>query len=909
MIHLDRNRNEIDSEQNSNLILQGDHSATFNWVTDISHNDEHHNYFQNSLSDLNNNHPEGQTIHPIQLQTDDKSSSLSPPPEYTSSPQIKRKSPPQEPVQEPEQEDDGDGSYSRQLTPLTDLSAVPDGDDSLDFEKKDDSTGEVEQEQNGDLNSAQDNQDNRWSEKRTINGTSSPVRSIPNSPTRHPIPLPVPGPSHRLGPSAGPSHSRRPSREIVSISQLPSPNLPPAKLSDPSAKDPKVDRILEINSELFKVCMEFQTRGVPQTDARFSHFSNRLQVNLAWLTVAADPHRCNDPRLVLPAMDAPSPVEFISMDRIHHLYADLPTIFAKELARRQPASGAQYSPTSSALLNGPLKRSRPDDMADLMNKRRDIGETKQHSMQPPTIPSISISGAGQRTSPTSTFPPPIHPNMSLASAPAIPQSPRTSSPMPPPSSTPSLPFGATEASIAATTRARAREMQIHQAREQLRAAQMQQQMQSARQISPPDSSPRIPQNSGPGAPQHPHTSYSHNAAAMQILQNPSHPLMTYLVSQIPNFTSLPLPQQVQKLTNFHNILQQKQQQNPSNQQQRPPMPGQMPGLGQNPSMSPMPNVPMQSSGPSPVSPLGQQSPVSSQPQQQMSAQPQQTGMYPFSNQGHNCTQRRPPYSSPQFLTTNAGQHERYEPQPATAAHAHAAANAEFKREHEHERSEPHEPAAGVCDAATTTAAASWDAQGGPSQGGSPMSAPANDAFPALRSNSTIPGIARSGRSPSESVHSPMTPRAPSRLSSQPPIQPEDYQRAMTQQPQPGMMGTQQNAGSFHPQMQYHQWPNGQQQQQQQHQQQQQQQQQQQLSLGGQMNGFGMNPQGGAVAANGPYGGSISPSAGPNWQQQSMNGYYPQSNQRPPNIPMQQNISPIGGDTSTGEYDIFNWNGP
>lgn len=251
MIHLDRNRNEIDSEQNSNLILPEDHSATFNWVTDITHNDEHHNYFANSLSDLNNNHPEGQTLHPIPLPADDKSSSLSPPPEYNS-PQIKHKSPPQAQEPEQEQEDDGDGSYSRQLTPLTDLSAVPDGDESLDFEKKDSSPAEVEQEQNGDLNSAQDNADNRWSEKRTINGTSSPVRSIPSSPTRYPIPIPVPGPSHRLGPSAAPSHSRRPSREIVSISQLPSPNLPPAKLSDSSTGETKVFRILEINSELFK---------------------------------------------------------------------------------------------------------------------------------------------------------------------------------------------------------------------------------------------------------------------------------------------------------------------------------------------------------------------------------------------------------------------------------------------------------------------------------------------------------------------------------------------------------------------------------------------------------------------------------------------------------------------------------
>lgn len=230
MIHLDRNR---DSEQNSNIE---DHSTTFNWV------DQHHNYFANSLS-----HHQGQTIHPVPLPADDKSSSLSPPPEYNS-PQIKRKSTP-EPEPKQEQDDDGDGdgdgdgSYSRQLTPLTDLSAVPDGDDSLDFEKKDPTP---EQDQNP------DNPDNRWSEKRTLNGTSSPVRSIPSSPARHTIPIPVPGPSHRLATSAAPSHSRRPSREILSVSQLPSPNLQPAKLSDTSLGDPKVVRILQINSELLK---------------------------------------------------------------------------------------------------------------------------------------------------------------------------------------------------------------------------------------------------------------------------------------------------------------------------------------------------------------------------------------------------------------------------------------------------------------------------------------------------------------------------------------------------------------------------------------------------------------------------------------------------------------------------------
>jgi hypothetical protein len=98
-------------------------------------------------------------------------------------------------------------------------------------------------------------------------------------------------------------------------------------------------------------------------------------------------------------------------------------------------------------------------------------------------------------------------------------------------------------------------VQILQAREQqLRAAQMQHQMQASRQISPPTTSPQIQQSSGPGAPQHPHaSSFGPNAPATQILQNPSHPLMAYLMTQIPNFTSLPFHQQLQKLTSFQVI--------------------------------------------------------------------------------------------------------------------------------------------------------------------------------------------------------------------------------------------------------------------------------------------------------------------------------------------------------------------
>jgi hypothetical protein len=54
-------------------------------------------------------------------------------------------------------------------------------------------------------------------------------------------------------------------------------------------------------------------------------------------------------------------------------------------------------------------------------------------------------------------------------------------------------------------------------------------------------------------------------------------------------------------------------------------------------------------------------------------------------------------------------------------------------------------------------------------------------FPILRSNSTIPGIARSTRSPSESAPSPMTPRGPPARGSS--LSQEDYQRMMMQQQQ------------------------------------------------------------------------------------------------------------------------------
>jgi len=251
MIHLDRDRNELPSDH---LILSEDHSA-FSWV-DIPPDD---NYLT-SLSHLNS--PEH-----VQPSSDSHGDSTQ---EYPA-PQIQPKNsplPPQQVISVTDQPEgnieddgdgdgDGDGSYSRQLTPLTDLSAVADGDESLDFEKKDSSAGENEShagipDKIGDTKGATDKAENRWVEKHGSISPSSPTRHLVPIPGPH-QPLPIAGPSQtnqRLAPFAGPSHSRRPSsRDMISASQLPSPNISAAKLS---GGDAKVVRILEINSELLK---------------------------------------------------------------------------------------------------------------------------------------------------------------------------------------------------------------------------------------------------------------------------------------------------------------------------------------------------------------------------------------------------------------------------------------------------------------------------------------------------------------------------------------------------------------------------------------------------------------------------------------------------------------------------------
>ena len=342
----------------------------------------------------------------------------------------------------------------------------------------------------------------------------------------------------------------------------------------------------------------------------------------------------------------------------------------------------------------------------------------------------------------------------------------------------------------------------------------------------------------------------------------------------------------------------------------------MAGIAPNASIPMMSNGALNTGGgPSPVSPLGQQSPVMSQQphhhQQPLINSPVQNGMFPF-GQGHTNPGMDPRMAGSNFssqmqggmpnnMNVNQQRHLMFMQQQMrnTNGNMNAVPNMMNSQQHAY-------------------VMAQRMAQAGPSQpgsgvGGSPMSAPAGDQFPALRSNSTIPGIARSARSPSDGVHSPMTPRAPSRLSQQPQLQQNDYSQAMMQHSHAAMA---QNPGSFNPQVQNPNWPQSGQQPMQQ------QMQQQMGMIAGQMNGYSMNSPNNA-GVGGYFGSTPSPSS-LNWHQhqQGMTGSYPYGQSMGQHAPsdqsrlshmtgmsMPQNMSPMADVSGApGEYDIFNYTG-
>ncbi|KAH9921506.1 uncharacterized protein BXZ73DRAFT_104395 [Epithele typhae] len=389
----------------------------------------------------------------------DSSSSLTPPPDATT---------PHRSMDAPEDQDVADKT-SRQSTPLSDLSSPP----------------ETAPDENDTPNGAPESvasdagvADAKYAAK---DGASSPARAA------FATVKPEPMSNHQRHAGEGPLVPKR------------EPSLD-GKAAKP---DPKVVAILELNSLLLGVTMEMQMRGVTMTDATFHQYSSRLQSNLTWLAAAADEtHKTNPLSASTPVLQPPPIVEHADMERIVKLYRELPTVFAKEIARRTAASET---------FNGNAKRERPDenvlDRQASIHKRRDTGESK-HFATPGAGPSTPI--------------PPSQPMLQMGNvagmrmgSPSMPPPPVPSSVMSPPSNmnpgmNPGMNSGMAMPSLGD---------------------------QPGMAMQNPGQNPMVQQ-------------------FFQILNTPNHPFLQLLIQQIPNFQSLPMQEKLQKMHMAQHMIRQ-----------------------------------------------------------------------------------------------------------------------------------------------------------------------------------------------------------------------------------------------------------------------------------------------------------------------------------------------------------------
>jgi hypothetical protein len=215
----------------------------------------------------------------------------------------------------------------------------------------------------------------------------------------------------------------------------------------------------------------------------------------------------------LPIMHPPPNVDFASMERIYQLYSTLPTIFANDIARRQNGMARRsQSPSVS------LKRDRTDEHGtEIGNKRRDTGDHKLSSL--PTSPS-NQPPASFTTSSTASTPQPVTPSVSMGPPSHVPPNAdprRQMSTMRPPMQPQQNPQPAVQSN------------------------NMQPNPPAVQQNNPPANT--VPANIPPQVA-------AMGTAAVQyyqILQNPSHPMVQYIMNSFPGFQSLPIPQQIVKM--------------------------------------------------------------------------------------------------------------------------------------------------------------------------------------------------------------------------------------------------------------------------------------------------------------------------------------------------------------------------
>jgi len=200
------------------------------------------------------------------------------------------------------------------------------------------------------------------------------------------------------------------------------------------------------------------------------------------------------------------------MERIYQLYSTLPTIFANDIARRQNGMARRsQSPSVS------LKRDRTDEHGtDIGNKRRDTGEHKLSSL--PTSPS-NQPPTSFNTPSTANTPQSITPSVSMG----------------PPSH---VPPNADPRRQMTAMRPPMQPQQHPQSMVQSNNVQP-----NPTAMQPPNPPTTMPANIPPQIA-------GMGAAAVQyyqVLQNPSHPMVQYIMNSFPGFQSLPINQQIMKM--------------------------------------------------------------------------------------------------------------------------------------------------------------------------------------------------------------------------------------------------------------------------------------------------------------------------------------------------------------------------
>ena len=480
--------------------------------------------------------------------------------------------------------------------------------------------------------------------------------------------------------------------------------------------------------------------------------------------------------MVLPVMQPPPVVEFAEMDRILQLYRELPNIFAKEIARRQQAG----------LVNGNAKRERTEEPGqDGMHKRRDTGETKAQ------VPgSFATPGAGPSTPHPPSQPMQQVPGANMSAGPV----PRIGSPaMPPPPVPPGAMAGDVQLAAARARQAQMRGMPSGEGSRQMSPPSGLSSGMSMPNVAGPSSMPGMSQLTpaqmnqlGPQAMQH-----------LQILQNPNHPFVQFLCQQVPGFMQLPVPERLQKMMiaqvrlvrlstsnretkgASQNMMRQQHQQQRNQAQAGGSIGG---GFSQGGGM-PGGIVPQHSGdgSPSRMSPVSQQSPMQSSFAPGNAAGDPRAMMTPQQLASMTPHQRQLLLMQQQMMRGGSAAGGGMNPQMM---------NQQQQMMQERLRLEQQQRMAHA------QAQAAAGGQGSPQN---VMGSPVVDGpqFPALRSNPGLPGIARSARTPSDSVPSPVSGQRLS-MSGQSPEEQQQQQRAMLMQQQAqaqrGMTPQMSNAG-------------------------------------------------------------------------------------------------------------------